>query len=143
MPTPSSPALAAQPLAVLRLAGGVTAAVSLALLLAAHPAQAAPPAPDSEAVGSWSDGGSPPMIFVVQSGPRPGSVRVVVPARAAGLKTPATLVLTRIGPRAFASPKGAAEAAKFALSDPRHAEFRMVRDNRQGFGIIDILLARQ
>jgi|SRR6185437_7197052 hypothetical protein len=138
-----SSVLAAQPSSVLRLAEGVTVAVSMALLLAPHPAHAAPPAPDSDALGSWSDGGNPPMTFSVQAGPRPGTLRVVVPARAAGLKAPATLVLVRTGPRAFASPKGAEEAAKFAWTDPRHAEFRMVRDNKQGFGIIDILLARQ
>jgi hypothetical protein len=138
----SGRAVAVQPPRAVWLAGGVTVAVSLALLLAAHPGHAAPPVSDADAIGSWSDGATP-MIFVVQPGPGPGAIRVVVPALAAGLKAPETLVLKRTGPGVFASPKTAEGSAKFMVSDRRHAEFRMLRDNKQGFGIVDILLAKQ
>lgn len=122
------------------LAWSVTALLSLILLLAALPSYAA--AKDADVLGRWiTDKNQSEMDYQLSAGPS-GRLVVTVPAKAVGRVKGETITLDRIGPGEFATPKGGKVHASFKLTDPRHAEFKMMINRPDAFNVTDQLLER-
>lgn len=143
MTKPAPRAIAAHPPARAWLAGCLTAILSLALLLAPGLGHAATAATDADVIGKWiTDKSDPASDYAIAAGPAAGSLRVTVPAKAVGRKVGETVILKRVGPGEFVTPKGGATWAKLTVTEARHATFQMKHDDKQSFGIIYILLEK-
>ena len=133
-------AIAAHKTVSLPLAWSATALLSLVLLLMALPSRAADK--DPTVLGRWiTDKAHPEMDYNVTVGPA-GKVVVAVPAKAVGRPQGESVTLDRVGPGHFATPKGGKVHASFDLSDPRHAEFKMMINRPDSFNLTDQLLER-
>ncbi|HEX3365245.1 hypothetical protein [Phenylobacterium sp.] len=113
----------------------------LTLLLVPRLGHAAPPAKD-DVLGRWvADRAQPDLDYTVRAGPD-GKLIVEVPAKAVGRPKGETVMLDRVGPAEFATPKGGKTHASFKLSGPRRAEFKMMLNRPDAFNLTDQLLER-
>jgi hypothetical protein len=139
MTKPQSRAVAAPPRR-LALAVTLTAIVSLALLLAPRPGHAAG---DADVLGRWiSDKNDPALDYSIAAGTTPGSLTLMVPAKALGGKAGEAVILQRTSAGRFETVKGSVLRGTFTVSGPRHAEFKAMENTKQSFHIIDQLLER-
>jgi hypothetical protein len=136
----SRAAVAARP-TTQRVGWSITALLLLVLLLAPRLGHAAPAAKD-DVLGRWiTDKAQPDMDYTVKAGPG-GKLLVEVPAKAVGRGKGETVTLDAVGPGAFATPKGGPVHASFKVTDPRHAEFKMMINRPDAFNVTDQLLER-
>ncbi|THD71530.1 hypothetical protein [Phenylobacterium sp.] len=127
---------------IVRIAWDATALLSVILLLAALPSHVAAAAKDSDVMGRWiTDKNQPDMDYQVSAGPL-GKLVVTVPPKAVGRAKGETVTLDRVGPDAFATPKGGKIHASFKVTGPRRAEFKMMINRPDAFNLTDQLLER-
>ena len=124
-----------------RVAWSMTTLLFLVFLLVPGFGHAAPPAKE-DVLGRWvADKAQPDLDYTVRAGPG-GKLIVEVPAKAVGRAKGETVMLDRVGPAEFATPKGGKIHASFKLSGPRRAEFKMMLNRPDAFNLTDQLLSR-